>query len=111
MSDYTNDIRFWKRLKSFVSNVQCSDCCGEEEKEMILNVCELKLFDIGGVVKVEPLFCMNCGKRKRMKGDGTLELLCECGETPVICPDCKIELTLFLDGRLFCEDCLKIYKG
>ena len=31
---------FWKRLKSFVSNVQVNDPMSEEEKEMIIHVCD-----------------------------------------------------------------------
>ena len=31
---------FWKRLKTFVKNVQVNDPMSEEEKEMILNVCK-----------------------------------------------------------------------
>jgi len=31
---------FWERLKAFVINVEVQDCPGEEEKNMILNVCE-----------------------------------------------------------------------
>ena len=34
---------FWERLQAFVKDVQVSDLCGEEEKEMILNVCEEQL--------------------------------------------------------------------
>jgi len=34
----------------------------------------------------EAEYCSKCGKRKRMKGDGTLELLCECSEEEV-CQD------------------------
>ena len=31
----------------------------------------------------EAEYCNKCGKRKKMKGDGTLELLCECSEVEV----------------------------
>ena len=31
---------FWKRLKSFVNNVQVNDPMSEEEKEMIIHVCD-----------------------------------------------------------------------
>lgn len=33
-------INFWKRLESFISNVQVSDMPSEEEKEMILHICK-----------------------------------------------------------------------
>lgn len=33
------EINFWNRLETFISNVGVSDLPGEEEKEMILNVC------------------------------------------------------------------------
>ena len=39
---------------------------------------ELKLLDLACVIKAEGKFCPDCGKRKNMKGDGTIELLCEC---------------------------------
>jgi hypothetical protein len=35
-------LNFWKRLESFVSDVQTGCCMGEEEKEMILHVCKTK---------------------------------------------------------------------
>jgi len=34
---------FWERLKSFIADIETSDCPGEEEKEMILSVCEQQL--------------------------------------------------------------------
>lgn len=34
---------FWKRLLSFISNVQVNDAMSEEEKEMIILVCNKKL--------------------------------------------------------------------
>ena len=40
MKDYTKDINFWKRLKSFVGDVQTGCCMGEEEKEMIISNCD-----------------------------------------------------------------------
>lgn len=36
---------FFKRLKSFVENVQVNDMPSEEEKEMILYVCDRNLID------------------------------------------------------------------
>jgi uncharacterized protein (UPF0179 family) len=36
-------INFWKRLESFIKNIQVNDCPGHEEKEMILHVCNHKL--------------------------------------------------------------------
>jgi len=46
IKDYTKDIRFWKRLQSFVSDVQTGCCAGEEEKDMILHICNLKINEI-----------------------------------------------------------------
>jgi hypothetical protein len=34
---------FWNRLLSFVSNVETGCCMGEEEKQMIISVCNNKL--------------------------------------------------------------------
>lgn len=31
---------FWERLRDFVKDIEVSDLPGEEEKEMILHVCE-----------------------------------------------------------------------
>jgi hypothetical protein len=36
---------FWNRLLSFVSNVETGCCMGEEEKQMIISVCNTKLED------------------------------------------------------------------
>jgi hypothetical protein len=46
MKDYTKDIGFWKRLQSFVSDVQTNCCMGEEEKQMIIHNCKLKILDM-----------------------------------------------------------------
>ena len=46
MKDYTKEIGFWKRLESFVSDVQTNCCIGEEEKQMIIHNCKLKILDI-----------------------------------------------------------------
>ena len=46
MKDYTKEIGFWKRLQSFVSDVQTNCCMGEEEKQMIMHNCKLKILDI-----------------------------------------------------------------
>lgn len=34
---------FWNRLRSFVADIQVGDAMSEEEKEMILNVCDKML--------------------------------------------------------------------
>lgn len=52
MKDYTKDIGFWKRLQSFVSDVQTNCCMDEEEKQMIIHNCKLKILDIQRVVAV-----------------------------------------------------------
>ncbi|WBC28396.1 hypothetical protein RPMD05_16 [Rhodobacteraceae phage LS06-2018-MD05] len=51
MKDYSKDINFWKRLKRFAKEVQCNDCCGEEEKEMVINVCNRVISKLKPVVK------------------------------------------------------------
>jgi hypothetical protein len=40
---YPNNHLFWKRLKSFIECVQVHDAMSEEEQDMILNICELKI--------------------------------------------------------------------
>ena len=42
-TDYTKEKKFWVRLKDFVHDVQVGDPASEDEKEMILDVCEQKL--------------------------------------------------------------------
>ena len=37
---YVFACNFFERLKLFVGNVQINDMIGEEEKQMIINVCE-----------------------------------------------------------------------
>lgn len=61
MKDYTKDIGFWKRLQSFVSDVQTNCCIGEEEKQMIIHNCKLKILDIQSVSNS---VCKHCGKEK-----------------------------------------------
>ena len=46
MEDYTKEIAFWKRLESFISDVQTGCCAGEEEKDMILFVCKEKIKEL-----------------------------------------------------------------
>ena len=41
----TLPLNFWSRLQSFVSDIQVNDMAGEEEKEMIINVCNKQLND------------------------------------------------------------------
>lgn len=38
-----HEINFWRRLEMFVKEVQVNDLPGEEEKEMILNVCKKQI--------------------------------------------------------------------
>ena len=45
MKDYTKELGFWKRLESFVSNVQPNCFMGEEEKQMIMHICKLKILE------------------------------------------------------------------
>jgi hypothetical protein len=78
MKDYTKDIGFWKRLQSFVSDVQTNCCMGEEEKQMIIHNCKLKILhlqngsssvDTGGIDKYfedlekweNSFYCNECG--------------------------------------------------
>ena len=44
--DYTKELGFWKRLKSFVIDVQTGCLAGEEEREMIIYVCEQKISEL-----------------------------------------------------------------
>lgn len=39
-AEYLNKINFWKRLKLFVSEVQVNDPMSDEEKNMIIDVCD-----------------------------------------------------------------------
>lgn len=53
MVDYTQDKAFWERLKSFVENINTGCAMDEDEKNMILNECEIKLRDfteVGAVI-------------------------------------------------------------
>ena len=43
MNDYTKEKAFWERLQSFVSDIKTNCCTGEEEKQMILHNCNLKI--------------------------------------------------------------------
>jgi hypothetical protein len=51
MNDYTKELGFWQRLESFVTDVQTNCCMGEEEKDMILYNCKLKILDLQHVSK------------------------------------------------------------
>lgn len=67
MKDYTKDIGFWKRLQSFVSDVQTNCCMGEEEKQMIIHNCKLKILDMQRVSncknfdEIDGCECKECG--------------------------------------------------
>lgn len=41
--DYSTDTKFWIRLRMFVNDIQVSDLMSEEEKAMILYVCDNKI--------------------------------------------------------------------
>lgn len=43
MIDYTLTKSFWERLHDFIKNVRINDPMSEEEKDMILHICDLKL--------------------------------------------------------------------
>ena len=43
MKDYSEEKSFWIRLKLFIKDIEVSDICGHEEKEMILHVTDNKL--------------------------------------------------------------------
>ena len=45
-NDYTKEISFWERLNIFVSNVQTNCWADEEEKEIILRICKLKIAEL-----------------------------------------------------------------
>lgn len=64
MKDYTNEIGFWKRLESFIKEVQVNDPCSEEDQEMIMHCCKLKIFDLQNIsnhVKIATLKYENHG--------------------------------------------------
>lgn len=46
MEDYTRSVKFWKRLKAFVDDVQVNDFMSDEEKDMILYNCKKKIHEI-----------------------------------------------------------------
>ena len=84
MKDYTKDIEFWKRLQSFVSAVQTNCCMGEEEKQMIIHNCKLKILDIQRVSNsVCPHFnaCQNGGKNEYCDLQTFNEIDCFVGQT------------------------------
>jgi len=60
MKDYTKELGFWERLKSFVSDVETGCCMGEEEKQMIMHNCELKISTLKNVNNR----CSHCLYRK-----------------------------------------------
>lgn len=45
MKDYTKELGFWKRLNLFISKVDVNDPISEEEKQMIINNCNLKILN------------------------------------------------------------------
>lgn len=51
MKDYTKDPSFWVRLLKFVSNVQTGCMMGDEEKDMIINVCVGKIEELENLKK------------------------------------------------------------
>lgn len=51
MKDYTKELSFWKRLESFVSDVQTDCALGEEEKQMIMRCCKSKIVNYNANVK------------------------------------------------------------
>jgi len=102
---FTGIIKTISTLESTVDHIkekQASGVNSENEKCTLQNV-----------VKVERTRCSKCKKPKWRPSDKGLHknVLCKCSETPVICPNCKVDLTAFLDGRPFCEKCLKIYRA
>lgn len=44
--DYTQDPNFWIRLQIFVSGTNVNCAMDEEEKEMILHNCKLKIHEL-----------------------------------------------------------------
>lgn len=43
---YDKQLSFWKRLKMFVQNVEVRDAMSDEEKDMIMSVCDKKIQDL-----------------------------------------------------------------
>jgi len=80
MKDYTKEIGFWKRLESFVSDVQTNCCMGEEEKQMIMHNCKLKILDIQRVSNNEVAVCdLNADFQKYLREQG-LTKCPQCGK-------------------------------
>lgn len=46
LKDISQEVGFWKRLESFVKNVEVSDAWGYEEKEAIMYVCSRKIKEL-----------------------------------------------------------------
>jgi len=46
MKDYTLDPSFWIRLQMFVSGTRVNCAMDDEEKEMILHNCEIKIEEL-----------------------------------------------------------------
>lgn len=46
LKDHTNNIKFWKRLRSFITDVQTNDPASQEEKDMIVNQCDNRIIDM-----------------------------------------------------------------
>lgn len=46
LRDVSQEVGFWKRLESFVGNVEVHDVWGYEEKEAILHVCSRKIKEL-----------------------------------------------------------------
>ena len=63
MGDYSKDVWFWRRLKSFIEDIEVSDQPGYEEKEMILYICSQKLNE-GIFSSDNGDFCPKCESSK-----------------------------------------------
>ena len=46
LKDLSQEVGFWKRLQSFVGNIEVSDAWGYEEKKAILYVCSRKIREL-----------------------------------------------------------------
>lgn len=55
-TDYTKQIGFWKRLESFVKDVQVNCAAGQEEKEMLLSISQKKIDEFRELKNQESVF-------------------------------------------------------
>lgn len=95
MKNHLQDINFWKRIESFVSNVKVNDQASEEEKQMILHICNK--YSSPKKESEETQACESCGEKTPME-----ELEYDSGSECSFCPKCYSEgiISMYRD---FCK--------